>query len=101
MRWIHRDDQDPDAPRTSDLPDGRAFDWMAGEAGMVREVRRHLVKERCIDKKTIAFTGYWRRDLTHRRPDRERRGRRAGGPGRGRGLTATPPLVRPAAGWPR
>lgn len=68
VRWIHRDDRRPgallDALRASDLPDGRGFAWIAGEAGMVREVRRHLVNERGIDKKAIAFTGYWRRNLT-------------------------------------
>ncbi|MFC7547875.1 siderophore-interacting protein [Plantactinospora sp. GCM10030261] len=35
--------------------------WLAGEAGMVRELRRHLVGERGLDRRSVAFMGYWRR----------------------------------------
>ncbi|NUU24655.1 MAG: SIP domain-containing protein, partial [Streptomycetaceae bacterium] len=30
-------------------------------AGMVRAVRRNLVRDRGIDRKSVTFTGYWRR----------------------------------------
>ncbi|MER7156870.1 SIP domain-containing protein, partial [Streptomyces lydicus] len=40
------------------------FAWLAGEAGTVRTLRRHLVEERGIDKRRIDFTGYWRARLS-------------------------------------
>lgn len=36
------------------------YAWLAGEAGAVKTLRRHLVSERGIDRRTIAFMGYWR-----------------------------------------
>jgi len=32
----------------------------AGEAAAVRTMRRHLVSERGIDRRSVAFMGYWR-----------------------------------------
>ena len=32
----------------------------AGEAAAVRAMRRHLVGERGIDRRAVAFMGYWR-----------------------------------------
>ncbi|WP_328444420.1 siderophore-interacting protein [Amycolatopsis sp. NBC_00438] len=68
VRWLHRDG----APHGTKLleavreakVDGSAGAWLAGEAGTVRALRRHLVGERGIDKGAIEFTGYWRRKLT-------------------------------------
>nr|MDT0660376.1 siderophore-interacting protein [Micromonospora sp. DSM 115978] len=34
--------------------------WLAGEAGVVRTLRRHLVTERGVDRRSVAFMGYWR-----------------------------------------
>ena len=34
--------------------------WLAGEAGVIRALRRHLVTERGIDRGAVAFMGYWR-----------------------------------------
>jgi NADPH-dependent ferric siderophore reductase len=36
------------------------YAWLAGEAGVIRALRRHLVSERGIDRRTVAFMGYWR-----------------------------------------
>ncbi|MDO4242743.1 MAG: siderophore-interacting protein [Actinomyces sp.] len=36
------------------------YAWLAGEAGAVRTMRRHLVAERGLDRRTVAFMGYWR-----------------------------------------
>jgi NADPH-dependent ferric siderophore reductase len=43
-------------------PDGAAgcYVWLAGEAGVVRGIRRHLVQEAGIDRASVAFMGYWR-----------------------------------------
>lgn len=34
--------------------------WLAGEAGTVRAARRHFVRERSVDRRSVRFTGYWR-----------------------------------------
>ncbi|MFD2756895.1 siderophore-interacting protein [Gulosibacter faecalis] len=36
------------------------YAWLAGESQSVKTLRRHLVGERGIDKRTVAFMGYWR-----------------------------------------
>jgi iron complex transport system ATP-binding protein len=35
--------------------------WVAGEAAMVRDIRRHLVHEAGLARRTVSFMGYWRR----------------------------------------
>lgn len=42
------------------FPDGTPYAWIAGEAGTVRTLRRHLVGERGVDRKRVEFAGYWR-----------------------------------------
>jgi len=36
------------------------YAWLAGEAGVIRGLRRHLVAERGLDRSAVAFMGYWR-----------------------------------------
>lgn len=64
------------APRTQDLvdvdvdidllwdspadADGDFYAWIAGEAAMVKGLRRHLVQGCGVDRKRVAFMGYWR-----------------------------------------
>ncbi|PHP53417.1 siderophore-interacting protein [Actinomyces ruminis] len=36
------------------------YAWLAGEAGAVCALRHHLVAERGLDRRTVAFMGYWR-----------------------------------------
>lgn len=36
------------------------YAWIAGEAGPVKRLRRYLVQEVGVDRKQIAFMGYWR-----------------------------------------
>ncbi|TVL93789.1 siderophore-interacting protein [Streptomyces sp. SAJ15] len=70
--WLVRDGGDgrprtgliPDAVRAASLPEGTAYAWIAGEAGTVRTLRRHLVGERGFDREAVMFTGYWRRGAT-------------------------------------
>jgi NADPH-dependent ferric siderophore reductase len=71
VRWLHRGDVAAgrselltDALRGADLPPGTGFAWLAGEAGTVRALRRHLVDERGMDKRSIEFAGHWRLKLT-------------------------------------
>lgn len=35
--------------------------WLAGEAGVVTGLRRHLVRDLGIDRRSITFMGYWRK----------------------------------------
>ncbi|GAA1498135.1 SIP domain-containing protein [Paeniglutamicibacter kerguelensis] len=37
------------------------YAWLAGEAGMIKELRRYLVRDAGMDRKQVAFMGYWRR----------------------------------------
>ncbi|MET7968479.1 siderophore-interacting protein [Micromonospora sp. NPDC005305] len=50
-----------DTLRGARLPGAAPYAWIAGEAGMVRSVRRHLVGERGLDRRRVTFAGYWRR----------------------------------------
>ncbi|MHC1557534.1 siderophore-interacting protein [Actinomycetospora sp. C-140] len=50
--------------RDLDLPGARPYVWLAGEASEVKAMRRHVVRERGVDKADVCFTGYWRRGRT-------------------------------------
>lgn len=49
---------------SASLPPGTPYAWLAGEAGTVKSLRRHLVGERGFDRKAVKFTGYWRLNTT-------------------------------------
>lgn len=36
------------------------YAWIAGEAGVVKQLRRHLVRDVGVDRRAVAFMGYWR-----------------------------------------
>jgi NADPH-dependent ferric siderophore reductase len=36
------------------------YAWLAGEAAVIRTLRRHLVNECGVDRDSVAFMGYWR-----------------------------------------
>ncbi|MGW8375715.1 siderophore-interacting protein [Streptomyces sp. ODS28] len=65
VRWLHRG-EDPvgrqliDAVRSLDFPEGRVQAFVHGEAGFVKELRRHLRLERGIDRDQLSISGYWR-----------------------------------------
>ncbi|MFH8252466.1 siderophore-interacting protein [Microbacterium sp. B2969] len=46
-----------DSPEAAD---GEFYAWIAGEAATVKTLRRMLVSERGVDRKRVAFMGYWR-----------------------------------------
>jgi len=37
------------------------YAWFAGEAGVIKTLRRYLVSQKGVDRKSVAFMGYWRR----------------------------------------
>ncbi|WP_030904793.1 siderophore-interacting protein [Streptosporangium amethystogenes] len=48
------------AVRELDFPDGTVHAFVHGEAGFVRELRRHLRTERGIPLSQLSISGYWR-----------------------------------------
>ncbi|MFG3045277.1 siderophore-interacting protein [Streptomyces sp. NPDC048241] len=68
ITWLVRHENAPspvEALRTTQLPAHTSpYVWLAGEAGQVRELRRHFVGERGTDRRRVTFVGYWRRGLT-------------------------------------
>lgn len=51
----------PPAPDGDAQAPDRLAAWLAGEAGVIKTLRRHLVTERGLDRRAVAFMGYWRR----------------------------------------
>lgn len=53
-----------EVPRTAKggaaLKSTSLYAWLAAEASSVRAMRRHLVADRGIDRRSVAFMGYWR-----------------------------------------
>ncbi|WP_055490125.1 siderophore-interacting protein [Streptomyces sp. TP-A0356] len=68
ITWLVRGEGSPmtlAAPRDAELPAARApYVWVAGESGRVKELRRHFVGERGIDRRRVTFVGYWRHGLS-------------------------------------
>ena len=42
------------------------YAWIAGESGMVTTLRRALVRDLGVDRRQVAFMGYWRRGVAMR-----------------------------------
>lgn len=53
-----------EVPRTAKggaaLKSAPLYSWLAGEAGAIKTLRRHLVSECGVDRRAVAFMGYWR-----------------------------------------
>ncbi|WP_215455641.1 siderophore-interacting protein [Streptomyces sp. ATCC 21386] len=68
ITWLVRSEGAPpalDTIRAAQLPSAELpYAWIAGESGRVKELRRHLVRERGLDKRRVTFVGYWREGLT-------------------------------------
>ncbi|MET8246254.1 siderophore-interacting protein [Streptomyces sp. NPDC005202] len=45
-------------------PAEHPYVWITGESGCVKELRRHFVGERGIDRRRVTFVGYWRQGLS-------------------------------------
>lgn len=68
IEWVHRNGRPRtqgdlllEAVRSLELPAGvRGHAFVHGEAGMVRDVRKHLIIERGMDKADVSATGYWK-----------------------------------------
>jgi len=53
-----------EVPRTAKggaaLKSAPLYAWIAGEASVVKSLRRHLVRDVGIDRRAVSFMGYWR-----------------------------------------
>jgi NADPH-dependent ferric siderophore reductase len=53
-----------EVPRTAKggaaLKSAPLYSWLAGESGAIKALRRHLVAEQGVDRRAVAFMGYWR-----------------------------------------
>ncbi|GLW34100.1 siderophore-interacting protein [Actinoplanes regularis] len=59
------EDVDVDQEMLWEVPDGSAatdgfYAWLAGEAAVIKTLRRHLVATCGVDRRAVAFMGYWR-----------------------------------------
>jgi NADPH-dependent ferric siderophore reductase len=65
VTWVHRGTAPAGAPLTeavrgAELPAGRGQAWLSGESGCVKDLRRHLLDDRGLDRRAVYATGYWR-----------------------------------------
>ncbi|UBU09565.1 siderophore-interacting protein [Nonomuraea gerenzanensis] len=49
-----------EVPPEAEIDYGPIYAWLAGEASVIKTLRRHLVAERGVDRRSVAFMGYWR-----------------------------------------
>jgi NADPH-dependent ferric siderophore reductase len=68
LHWVHRSHADADAAPALlaklaqlTLPETEGFAWLAGEAGEMRRVYRHLVVERGVPGAHVHVSGHWKR----------------------------------------
>lgn len=66
IRWLHRSAgcNLVDAVREMEFLQGTVQAFVHGEAGFVRQLRRHLLDERGMRKDLLSISGYWRRGAT-------------------------------------
>ncbi|MFF9344215.1 MULTISPECIES: siderophore-interacting protein [unclassified Streptomyces] len=65
VTWLHRAGRPAgealvEAVRALDFPAGDVHAFVHGEAGFVKELRRHLRVERGVERERLSISGYWR-----------------------------------------
>ena len=65
VHWVHRGDREAGVPlaeavQAAEFPPGRGQAWLSGESACVKDLRKHLLDERGIDRRAVYATGYWR-----------------------------------------
>lgn len=78
LRWVHRSDgggQDAliDAVRALDTFPARTQVFAHGELAMIRQLQRHLLDDRSVDRELLSASGYWRRGKTEEGFQQEKR----------------------------
>jgi NADPH-dependent ferric siderophore reductase len=67
ITWLVREEGAPsalEAVSAAELPEGTPYAWIAGESGSVKALRRHLVRERELDRRRVTFVGYWKQGVS-------------------------------------
>ncbi len=70
LEWLHRSGRAADATllldavRRLDWPQGSVLAFVHGEATEIREIRRHLLADRGLDRSSMSCSPYWRREMT-------------------------------------
>ncbi|SEO66185.1 siderophore-interacting protein [Actinacidiphila rubida] len=64
--WLHRGDRPigaslVEAVAALEFPEGDVHAFVHGEAGFVKELRRHLRLDRAVPRERMSVSGYWRR----------------------------------------
>lgn len=64
VEWVFRGTAEPGSAVLKAIS-GKAlstvdYGWACGESGLATGVRRHLVKDRGVDRKAVMFSGYWK-----------------------------------------
>lgn len=79
VRWLHRTAGDDlvEAVRAFEFGEGTVQAFVHGEAGFVRELRRHLLTERGVSRELLSISGYWRRGADDETWRREKAAERA------------------------
>ncbi len=66
VRWLFRAPEEmpgrmlADAMRGTELPEGEGRVWVSCEATIMREIRRHFIEERGLDRSMLRTQGYWK-----------------------------------------
>lgn len=64
VTWLVRGDEAPGTRLLPAVADANttdwAYAWLCGESAIATGLRRHLVKERGVDRRRIMFSGYWK-----------------------------------------
>lgn len=67
VTWIHRGSNTElpgrklaSALREVELPAGEGRVWVSCEAGVMRDIRRHFLEERGVDRSVLRTQGYWK-----------------------------------------
>jgi NADPH-dependent ferric siderophore reductase len=68
IRWLLRDSENPEtsstmyeAIRCSPLPNQSGGAWVAGESGVVKKIRQHLLRERGFNADDVQAAGFWKK----------------------------------------
>ncbi|MEV6250842.1 siderophore-interacting protein [Streptomyces sp. NPDC051742] len=65
VTWLHRGDRPTgealvEAVRALEFPEGDVHAFVHGEAGFVKDLRRHLRLDRGVPRERLSISGYWR-----------------------------------------
>ena len=67
ITWLHRSTEKElpgrmlvAAMREAELPEGDGRVWVSCEASIMREIRKHLLEERNLDRSMVRTQGYWK-----------------------------------------